>query len=281
MNSDSTYKGSFFRLREKNSAQAPPPSRRQNTSMYFRLILIALCVVPAARGTDFDELMHRALVAETGQHSQAALELYQRLDKISPDNPVVLQKIARQYSDLVAEQPDNAGKKRYAEMALAFSQRAVALEPKNAVNVLSVAVCHGKLALYSDTSDKIKYSRLVWEEARRALSLDPNYAWAHHVLGRWNCEVATLGATSKVVVKLFYGDLPPASVDEGVRQLQRAAELEPDELSHWFELGFAYLAAGKPVQARLQWIHGLHMPSRGVYDESAKQKAREALARLG
>jgi hypothetical protein len=31
----------------------------------------------------------------------------------------------------------------------------------------------------------------------------------------------------------------------------------------------------------VQWIHGLNMPSRGVYDESAKQKAREALAKLG
>jgi hypothetical protein len=28
----------------------------------------------------------------------------------------------------------------------------------------------------------------VKEEAERALALDPNYAWAHHVIGRWHSK---------------------------------------------------------------------------------------------
>jgi len=225
-------------------------------------------------------LVQQALAAETRLDTEAALRLYQQADAAQPNDAFILQKIARQYSDLVFEQPDAEGKKHYAQMALGYAQRAVDLKPDDAVNILSLAVCHGKLALYSDTTAKIRYSRLVKEEAERALVLDPNYAWAHHLLGRWQYEVANLGTTSKLFVRLLYGGLPAASFDEGIRQLQRATELEPGELNHWLELGFAYAAAGQSAAARTNWTHGLAMPARSRQDEPAKQRAREALARL-
>jgi len=229
---------------------------------------------------DTDSLVRAALAAEARLDSARALDFFLQASAARPNDSFILQKIARQYSDLVVEQPDLEAKKRYAQTALEYSQRAVTLKPDDAVNVLSLAICHGKLALYSDTKTKISYSRLVKEEAERALVLDPNYAWAHHLLGRWHFEVADLGATSKFFVRLLYGGLPPASFAEGIRQLQRATELEPAELNHWLELGFAYAAAGQPDAARTQWTRGLAMPSRAKHDEPAKQRARAALARL-
>src|SRR5262249_2535311 len=110
---------------------------------------------------------------------------------------------------------------------------------------------------------------------------DPNYAWAHQVLGRWNYEVASLGRSSRFFVKVFFGGLPPASYEEAVAETRRATELEPGELCHWLELGFAYAAAGKPAPARQAWPRGLAMPSRAVYHDPAKERAREALARAG
>ena len=233
--------------------------------------------LPAAAS---DELVRTALAAEVRLDSRAALRLFEQADAARPNDAFILQKIARQYSDLVVDQPDIEAKKRYARIALDFAQRAVALQPDEAENVLSLAVCHGKLAVYSDAKTKVRYSRLVKEEAERALALNPDYAWAHHVLGRWHYEVAGLGTTSKFFVRLLYGGLPPASFDEGIRRLQRATELEPGELNHWLELGFAYAAAGQADAARTAWTRGLAMPSRGKHDEPAKQRARAALAGL-
>jgi tetratricopeptide (TPR) repeat protein len=249
--------------------------------MRLRLFALILCLLPHLRGTEADDLVRQALAVEARQDSREALELLLQADKVRPDDALILQRIARQYSDLVPEQPGTGEKKRYAQMALDYSQRAMALDPNDPVNVLSLAVCHGKLALYADIRDKVRYSRLVREETERALALNPDYAWAHHVLGRWHCEVsATLGTTSRFFLKLFYGELPAASIAEGIRQLQRATELQPDELNHWLELGFAYLAGSQPEKARAQWGHVLEMPSRGRHDELAKQRAREALAKL-
>jgi len=245
------------------------------------VIALALSGFLWVRGADgLDDLLAQARAAEARLDSVRALELYLRADAAKPGDSFILQKIARQYSDLVLDQPDDEERKRYAETALDYSQRAVAVNPRDPVNVLSLAVSHGKLAVYSDTRAKISYSRLVKEEAEHALALDPNYAWAHHVLGRWHHEVASLGMTSRWFVRLLYGRLPAASQEQAVAHLQRAVALEPGELEHHLELGFALAAAGVKSLARQAWERGLAMPDRGKHDAAAKLRAREALAAL-
>ncbi len=247
------------------------------------LILVCLAGGPAARATQpppADPALRAALEAEARLDTRRALELFLELEKARPNDAYVLQKIARQYSDLVVDLAAEAEKRAAIERALDYSRRAVALAPKNPENILSLAVCHGKLAVYSGTGDKVKYSRLVREDAERALSLDSNYAWAHHVLGRWHYEVATLGSAARFFVKLFYGGLPDASVAAAVRHLERAVALEPGQLQHRLELGFAHLAAGDLARARAAFEAGLARPSREKHDEPAKARARAALAQL-
>lgn len=229
---------------------------------------------------DVAQLLTDARAAETKLDSRRALELYLAADRAQPNDAAILQKIARQYSDLVTELTTDDERRGYAQTALDYSLRAVALAPQNPENVLSLAVSHGKLAVYSDTKTKIQYSRLVKEEAERALGIDPNYAWAHHVLGRWHYEVATLGFATRFFVRVIYGGLPAASTAEAVRHLQRAVDLEPNELAHQLELGFALAADGQKENARAQFAKGLALPSRQKHDESAKTRARSALASL-
>lgn len=244
------------------------------------LLILTAGALRAADAPDVAQLLTEARAAEAKLDSRHALELYLTADKAKPDDAAILQKIARQYSDLVTELPTDDERRHYAQTALDYSLRAVALDPKNPENVLSLAICHGKLAVYSDTKTKIKYSRLVKEEAERALALDPNYAWAHHVLGRWHYEVATLGGPTRFFVRVIYGGLPEASTATAVRELSRAVALEPTELAHQLELGFALAADGQNEKARAQFQKGLALPSRQKHDDLAKARARSALASL-
>lgn len=248
--------------------------------LFLFLASVALGLAPARATLDPNTLVQRALAAERQQDVAQALELFLAAEAAGRRDSFVLQKIARQYSDLVVETAPRAEKRRLAEAALQYSERAVAADPGNAVNVLSVAISYGKLALVSDVGDKVRYSRLVRDYAERALALDPDYAWAHHILGRWHHEVVTLGGTARFFVKLFHGGLPPASAADAVQHLERAVTLDPGELQHHLELGFAQLAAGNPERAREAFRRGLAMPSRAPHDDPAKARARNALSRL-
>ena len=117
-------------------------------------------------------------------------------------------------------------------------------------------------------------------EAERALRLDPDYAWAHHVLGRWHYEIASLGISARLLVRLWYGGLPAASFEESQRHLSRAIALEPKALAHPLELGFAYAAAGQLARAKIEWQRGLAMPALKKYDQPAKLRAQTALEAL-
>jgi tetratricopeptide (TPR) repeat protein len=242
-------------------------------------VLAALLLVAAPSfAAEIDDVLGQARAAEAAFKPQEALKLYLQAEKLRPDDPVILQKVARQYSDSTEQLDDRNQKKAYAEKALAYSKRAVELAPNNPVNVLSVAISYGKMALFSGTREKIEYSRGIKEQAEKALELDPNYAWAHHVLGRWNYEVAALGSGKKFVVNLFFGGLPEGTYAEAVKHLERSIELDPDNLIHHLELGFALWKSGDRDRAREQFRVGLAMPETTINDAPAKKRARAALA---
>jgi|UniRef100_UPI004049FE43 tetratricopeptide (TPR) repeat protein len=249
----------------------------------MKFLLLSLCLgvgLHLAHAADADALIKSAIAAEAAFDTQKALELFQAADAARPNDPFILQKISKQYSDSTIEDTAPEEKKRLMELALDYAQRSHELEPTNAVHTLSIAICYGKLGLYSDVRTKIKYVRLTKEFADRALQQDPNYDWAFHVLGRWQCEVAKLGGTKRFMIGLLFGGLPDASTEEGIRLLQCSVELAPNNPSHQIELGFAYLADHQPAAARQAFAAGLALPNSEKYDEVSKERAREALKNI-
>ncbi len=244
----------------------------------IKFLLLLLATALSAAAAPVDDFLREALAAEARLDSPRALELFQQADAAKANDAFIIQKIAKQYSDMVPDQPTDAGKKQFAQRGLDYAQRSFELEPTNAIYALSLAICHGHLALVSDIRTKVDYSRRIKEEAERSLQLDPNYAWAHHILGRWHYEVASLGTTARFFARLLYGGIPPASFQAGIAHLTRATELAPDELNHWIDLGFAYAANGQNSEACRNWKHGLAMPNRSKHDATAKQRAQAALA---
>jgi tetratricopeptide (TPR) repeat protein len=254
--------------------------RRQHRGIASGMILLLqVAVVMAAEPAphQHDPIVREALEAEARLDTHRALELFEAAVREDPDNAFLRQKLARQYSDAEVDATTEAEKLRLARAALEHSQRAVDLDPNDAVNVLSVAISHGKIGFLSDTRTKVASSRLVKEGAEKALSLDPDYDWAHHVLGRWHREVASLGPASRLVVRLIYGALPPASNLEAIARLERAEHLAPDTVAHPIELGFALLAAGREDEAREAFTRGLALPSREKHDDADKARARSVL----
>jgi tetratricopeptide (TPR) repeat protein len=224
--------------------------------------------------------IHQALAAEARFDPAEELRCYLQADRARPDDPRILRGLAKAWSDSTLGTEDPREKKRRIEQALACAQRASELEPRNAVNQLSLAVCYGKLGLYAEVRDRVEYARRVKSYAEKALALDPGYAYAHHVLGQWNYEVASLGRTKRFLVGLFFGGLPDASTAEAVRQLERAVALSPETMSHRLALGYAYLADGQTERATRCFAQVLAMPKRELYDDDCRKQARQTLASL-
>lgn len=248
-----------------------------------RLLLVVLALSwTAARATpEAERLLAEAAAAEAALQPARAVELYLAAERLRPDDARLLQKIARQYSDLMEEKSDSTERRDLARRALTYAERARTLAPQDAVVALSVAICHAKLGLESPAREKVALSRVVRDEAERALALDPSYAWAHHVLGRWHHEISALGRVARWWVKTFYGGLPEASPEAGLRHLRRAVELEPGESAHHVELGLALADAGRKEEARATLERALAFPVTSHHHAAVLRRAREALAAWG
>lgn len=235
---------------------------------------------PALSPSSLSTWIEAGEIAERALDPKAALAAYESALQLAPEDPRLLQKVAQQLSDLTPAATDLAEKRALATRALGYAERALALAPGEAVNVLSVAICRAKLAEYGGLGDKLRNSREVKTLAERAVRLDANYDWAHHVLGRWHHEVAALGRASRWFLKLVPGDWPPASHEKAIWHLSRAVELAPERVPHRVELGVAYLGAGREVEARRSLSDALALASVELHDEAAKTRAKLVLARL-
>lgn len=230
---------------------------------------------------DFARAVAAGTEAERLHDPLTALGHYRRADALRPDDPFVLQKIAQQLSDSLFMPADAGQGRARVEEALRYAGRAVELDPASAVSRLSLAILYGRLASYGRVSEKVRYARLIRLHAEKAVALDPQYAWACHVLGRWHLEMAALGSARRAVAGMLFGGLPPSSAQEGLSLLERAVALEPEALAHRVELGHAYERLGRRDEARAQWETSLTLPVLAIYDEAALQRARDGLGRLG
>ena len=77
--------------------------------------------------------------------AKTALELLLKADSVRPNDPAVLHKIARQYSDLTFDLTDPGEQLRSCEQALAYAKRTYALVPRDSDNALSLAICYAKI----------------------------------------------------------------------------------------------------------------------------------------
>lgn len=188
-----------------------------------------------------------------------------------------LARLSRSWADAVDTAADRNAAKKAARQALDLAREAVKADPRNAQAHLALAIAAGKWTDFADSKTKLALSRQIRSEAEQAVALDPKLDLAYHVLGRWHLEIANVNPFLRFGARLTVGALPPASLDEAVRNLEKAAELSPRTILHHQYLAQAYQAQGRKAEAAHQWRTVLELPAADRGDEAARQQARAAL----
>jgi tetratricopeptide (TPR) repeat protein len=245
----------------------------------FVLGLLLLSLPCFAQNARILALIQEGDQEETTLGSRAALTSFLAAETLEPNNPAILVRIAKQYSDLVDQTKPPREAEKLGELGLAYAKRAVSLDPASAKAHLCLAVCYGKLTDFADNRTKVEYARHTKEEADKSLCLDPTDDFAYHVLGRWNYGVANLNPVVKWIARLSYGGLPPASNEEAAKDFRKAADMAPQRIIHHNELARVYVALGKTDLARKEWQTILDLPVQTKEDEAAKEAAKESLRR--
>lgn len=145
-----------------------------------------------------------------------------------------------------------------------------------------VALALGRLSRERGGREKVRYARIVYDEAATTLRIRPDHDGAHHILGAWHWEASKLSGANRFLAKAFLGGgfLNIAKRDSAVAHLERSVELNPGYLYHRIALAELYrrLKRYPDAVAQLEALPGL--PDGDVQDPFFRAVARGWLQEL-
>jgi len=164
-------------------------------------------------------------------------------------------------------------------LGLEDARAAIAADSLNSRAYVAAAIAAGRLALVSGPRAKVELARQIRAYIDRALALDPNGDIAYHLRGRWRYEVATLSFFERTLVRLIYGGLPDASLEEAAEDFRRALALR-ERVVHHLELGRTLLRLGDREGAIHELERALALSPTDPDDTTYQEEARRLLARI-
>lgn len=252
-------------------------------------LLTTLCLTAVARPGAAQETVAghiaRGDSLRAALQSAAALAQYQAALKIDSNTYEANWKAAREIADVAKQlQGDSNASRRDSLYSIGrlWAEHAVQLDSNGENGHFAVALVLGRLSLTKGKRERIKYAKIIYDEALRTLQLDSTHDGAEHILGVWNAEVKRLSGFQRFFAKTLFGGgfMDQASWDDAVKFLSLAVKHNPTHIYHRLALAAVYVDLDSIPQATALLGSIATLPVGDPMDPTYKTWAAEALADL-
>lgn len=268
------------------------------------LTALSLFAAPLAAQTTIVEHIAMGDSARAALHSEQALQHYEaavsairrdigtQLEDVAgvhPTNPLYCEaywKAAREISDVAKQLMGDSLKQRrdsLYSLGRTWAEASIRADSSVANAHFALALVLGRLSRTRGGKERVRFAKIIYDEAARAVQLDPRHDGAYHILGIWHAEVKRLSGFTRFFAKTLFGAgfMDRAAWDSAVTNMEHAVTLNPQHVYHRLELAGVYLDIEQPAKAtdQLQAIAGL--PVGDPMDPYYKRIAVNALADLG
>jgi tetratricopeptide (TPR) repeat protein len=161
------------------------------------------------------------------------------------------------------------------EEARDAEEHALSIMENHADAHFQLARALGKIALFKGIFKSASLAKKVRGECQRALEIDSLHDGAWHILGRWHREV---GKKPKIV-RIPMG-LGAANKDDALAYMQKALEINPENINHHLEMGNTYRRFKMDDSARSEYRRCLELVVNGPLDEKYRDEAKKSLAEM-
>jgi len=213
-----------------------------------------------------------------------ALVLYQQALSRDSTSYEALWKAGRAAVDVAKqlEDDDHARQTRDSIYTVAwiYAVRATRADSMDGNGHFVLALALGRLSRTKGGKERVRYGRLIYDEAALALKLPGRHDGPNHILGAWHAEVERLSSMSRFFARTFLGGgfLSRASWDSAVVHLQAAIAEKPAYLYHHLELAEVLVDLKRYEEARVQLnAVAILPPTSDVMDPKYKKRAVELL----
>ena len=217
-------------------------------------------------------------------HPDAAVRHFQAALALDSTNYATNWKAARAIADVAKQIEGNADSLKTRRDSLysvgrLYAERAIRADSLGADGHYALAMVLGRLSRTKGSKERVRFAKIIYDEAARAIALNPNHDGAHHVLGAWHAEVKRLSGIQRFFAKALFGGgfMSIAAWDSAVVHLERAVTLSPRHIYHRLELAEVYTDLGRYTKAREQLTAIPALPLADVLDAQYKEDAAALL----
>jgi|GEM_PF-2400033 len=160
--------------------------------------------------------------------------------------------------------------------AYTMAQRSVAASPGSSNEHLWLANAAGRLAMVVSNDERIELSKVVKDNAERAIALDGRNGQAYMTLGAWHYYVAGLSWVQRTAANVFYGGLPDASYRDAVNNLSKAVKFGVENpVEAYYLRALTYRKLDNDQAARADFRRSAEAKARNARERELQQKARK------
>ena len=244
------------------------------------IFIFILLIVPAALAQDISLLLKEAQKYESAFREQEALAKYTEVLHLQPNNLTALCKASELYNILGKRQPGKEKQKQYYIAAKKYAAQALKVNPNHAEANFVMSIAMGRMALISSGEEKMQAVKEIRHYAEKCVRIDPLNYKGYHVLARWYLEVSNLNSIERWFVKIAYGALPKATLDEAIGYYEKSRSLNPGLVVNYLELAKAYSRKGQEAKA-IEMLKTMEkLPNSAADDPKIKREGKELLKDL-
>lgn len=159
--------------------------------------------------------------------------------------------------------------KDLAMKTLALAQEVIEKHPTHGECNKWYAIAVGGVNDFVSTKEKISNGQIFKNHVDYAISVNKNDATLYHMLGRFCDEVSKLSWMERKIASALFGEVPQATIDDAISNLQKAYQLRPNWKENILYLAKCKLDAKQTSDAKSLIDHGLSLPNNGEDDEIA------------
>jgi len=246
--------------------------------MRFLLIIGLIAANFKLVAQDVNTLIKDGQNFERSLKEKEALNKYKEALKIDRNNLFCLLHTVELSCAIGNREEDKKVKSRYINEAMGYAEAAMLVDPNSADAYYVRALVAARLTdIETDTKKTLEHVKNIKIYAEKALAINPNHARANYVMGKWNYEMVNLAWAKKAAVKLLYGGLPGASIENAFTYMEKARQYDQYFLINYLDLAKAYKYDQKPAKAVEILNKLVKLPLRTADDAQLKEEGRKML----
>ena len=250
----------------------------ENYSMKF-LFFISLSVFSGfLYGQDVSSIIKEADRLDTSMNDAQAIIKYKEALTIQPSNIYVLCKCSELCSRIGGRlKNDKIKQDDFYAAARIYARTALQVNPLYSDANFVMALVMGRAAMRKSGKEKIDAVKDIKKYADLAIKYDPLNYKAWYVLGKWYYEIYALNYFERTAVKVFYGSLPPAGIDDAIHCFEKSKSINPGFLLNYLSLAKAYKKKDEENIAKQNLMVMITLPGKTVDDVKIKNEGMDLL----